>query len=52
MHDAYERLDVAADPYGVFMGGPSATGDIEGVIVPGAQGARTLTVLLVAPSAQ
>ena len=49
LHEAYERLDVAADPYGVFMAGPSATGDIEGVIVPGAQGARTLTVLLVAP---
>ncbi len=52
MHEAYERLDVAADPYGVFMAGPSVTGDIEGVIVPGAQGARTLTVLHVAPSAQ
>jgi len=49
LHEAYERLDVAADAYGVFMAGPSATGDIEGVIVPGAQGARTLTVLLVAP---
>jgi L-lactate dehydrogenase complex protein LldG len=50
MHDAYERLDLAADPYGVFMSGPSATGDIEGVIVHGAQGARTLTVLLFAPA--
>jgi L-lactate dehydrogenase complex protein LldG len=36
MHDAYERLDLAASPYGVFMAGPSATGDIEGVIVHGA----------------
>ena len=46
MHDAYARLDLAASPYGVFMAGPSATGDIEGVIVHGAQGARSLTVML------
>ena len=46
MHDAYNRLDLAASPYGIFMAGPSATGDIEGVIVHGAQGARSLTVLL------
>ena len=45
LHDAYARLDTAASPYGVFMAGPSATGDIEGVIVHGAQGARSLTVL-------
>ena len=28
MHDAYGRLDLAASPYGVFLAGPSATGDI------------------------
>ena len=50
MHDAYALLDVAASPYGVFMAGPSATGDIEGVIIHGAQGARTLTVLFLAPA--
>jgi len=49
MHDAYERIDLATSPYGLFMAGPSATGDIEGVIIHGAQGARSLTVLLVAP---
>jgi L-lactate dehydrogenase complex protein LldG len=48
MHDAYGRLDLAASPYGVFLAGPSATGDIEGVIIHGAQGARSLTVLLLA----
>ncbi len=37
MHDAYGRIDLAASPYGVFMAGPSATGDIEGVIIHGAQ---------------
>ena len=49
-HDAYGRIDLAASPYGVFMAGPSATGDIEGVIIHGAQGARSLTVLLLAPA--
>jgi L-lactate dehydrogenase complex protein LldG len=51
MYDAYARLDLAASPYGVFLAGPSATGDIEGVIIHGAQGARSLTVLLL-PDAQ
>jgi L-lactate dehydrogenase complex protein LldG len=32
----------------IFLAGPSATGDIEGVIIHGAQGARSLTVLLLA----
>jgi L-lactate dehydrogenase complex protein LldG len=48
VHDAYGRIDLAASPYGVFLAGPSATGDIEGVIIHGAQGARSLTVLLLA----
>jgi L-lactate dehydrogenase complex protein LldG len=50
MHDAYGRLNLTASPYGVFLAGPSATGDIEGVIIHGAQGARSLTVLLLAPA--
>jgi L-lactate dehydrogenase complex protein LldG len=50
MHDAYGRIDLTASPYGLFMAGPSATGDIEGVIIHGAQGARSLTVLLLAPA--
>jgi L-lactate dehydrogenase complex protein LldG len=51
LHDAYGRIDLAASPYGVFLAGPSATGDIEGVIIHGAQGARSLTVLLLARQA-
>jgi L-lactate dehydrogenase complex protein LldG len=50
MHDAYARINLIANPYGLFMAGPSATGDIEGVIIHGAQGARSLTVLLLAPA--
>jgi L-lactate dehydrogenase complex protein LldG len=48
MHDAYGQIDLTASPYGSFFAGPSATGDIEGVIIHGAQGARSLTVLLLA----
>lgn len=47
MHDRLKRL--TGSPYGLFLAGPSATGDIEGVIIHGAQGARSLTVLLLAP---
>jgi L-lactate dehydrogenase complex protein LldG len=50
MHDAYGQIDLTASPYGVFLAGPSATGDIEGVIIHGAQGARSLTVLLLTPA--
>lgn len=47
LHEAYAgKFDLQAIPYGLFMAGPSATGDIEGVIIHGAQGARSLTVLL------
>jgi L-lactate dehydrogenase complex protein LldG len=45
-YDAYDCIELTTSPYGVFLAGPSATGDIEGVIIHGAQGARTLTVLL------
>src|SRR5262245_17687876 len=50
MHDAYAQIDLVASTYGVFLAGPSATGDIEGVIIHGAQGARSLTVLFLAPA--
>jgi L-lactate dehydrogenase complex protein LldG len=49
MHDAYGRIDLTASSYGAFMAGPSATGDIEGIII---QGARSMTVLFLAPKAQ
>ena len=52
MHDAYGQIDLTASLYGVFLAGPSATGDIEGVIIHGAQGARSLTVLLLGPAAE
>ena len=41
-------LDLASSSYGVFTAGPSATADVEGVVNYGAQGARTMTILLLA----
>jgi L-lactate dehydrogenase complex protein LldG len=46
MHEAYRRAELGRQQYGVFMTGPSATADIEAVHVSGAQGALSLTVLL------
>ena len=47
MHEAYVRLDVRADGFGVFVAGPSKTADIEQSLVIGAHGPRSLLVLLV-----
>jgi L-lactate dehydrogenase complex protein LldG len=47
MHDAYARVDCAIESYGVFVAGPSKTADIEQSLVIGAQGAKSLTIVLV-----
>jgi L-lactate dehydrogenase complex protein LldG len=47
LHHAYGRRTDFDVRYGVLMTGPSATADIEGVLIHGAQGIRTLTVVLV-----
>ena len=46
LHDAYRHPGFLQARYAVLMTGPSATADIEGVLVRGAQGIRTLTVVL------
>ncbi len=46
LHQAYQRIELTQTSYGVFMAGPSATGDVEAVIIRGAQGVRSLTVFL------
>ncbi len=45
IQDAYDRPEFHEAGYAVFHTGPSATGDIEGVLIHGAQGVRSLTVL-------
>jgi L-lactate dehydrogenase complex protein LldG len=45
LHDAYGQEAHFNVGYGVFMTGPSATADIEGVLIHGAQGIRTLTIV-------
>ncbi|MBS1074042.1 LUD domain-containing protein [Gluconobacter sp. Dm-73] len=46
LHNAYQRPEWLQTHYAVFQSGPSATADIEGVLVHGAQGVRSLSVLL------
>src|ERR1700738_4623322 len=45
LHHAYRRPDFREAHYAVFHTGPSATADIEGVLIHGAQGVRSLSVL-------
>jgi L-lactate dehydrogenase complex protein LldG len=44
-HHAYRRPEWRQARYAVFHTGPSATADIEGVLIHGAQGVRSLSVL-------
>ena len=47
MYEAYTKVNLQSNNYGCFMLGPSATADIGAVMVRGAQGARTLTVVFI-----
>ncbi|MBB2199994.1 LutC/YkgG family protein [Gluconacetobacter tumulisoli] len=44
LHTAYRRPEFRTARYGVLMSGPSATADIQGVLIRGAQGVRSLSV--------
>jgi L-lactate dehydrogenase complex protein LldG len=48
IQDAYQHPCFRTAHYAVFHTGPSATADIEGVLIHGAQGIRSLTVVLTA----
>jgi L-lactate dehydrogenase complex protein LldG len=45
IHHAYQRPEFHSRRYACFHTGPSATADIEGVLIHGAQGVRSLSVL-------
>lgn len=46
MHQAYDRISVEEHRFAFFLSGPSKTADIEQSLVIGAQGPRSLLVLL------
>jgi L-lactate dehydrogenase complex protein LldG len=46
LQDAYDHPVFKTARYAVFHTGPSATADIEGVLIHGAQGVKSLTVVL------
>jgi L-lactate dehydrogenase complex protein LldG len=50
IHHAYQRPEFKTARYCVFHTGPSATADIEGVLIHGAQGVRSLSILALARS--
>ena len=51
LHRAYRRPEFRDRHYACFHTGPSATADIEGVLIHGAQGVRSLSVLPIARAA-
>jgi L-lactate dehydrogenase complex protein LldG len=51
LHHAYQRSEFRFGHYASFNTGPSATADIEGVLIHGAQGVRSLSVLPLARGA-
>ena|SRR5271154_6004708 len=51
LHHGYRRSEFRDRHYASFHTGPSATADIEGVLIHGAQGVRSLSVMPLARSA-
>jgi L-lactate dehydrogenase complex protein LldG len=51
LHHAYRRAEFRFGHYASFHTGPSATADIEGVLIHGAQGVRSLSVFPLARGA-
>lgn len=47
LHQAYQKIEVKQEGFGVFIAGPSKTADIEQSLVIGAHGARSTTVYVI-----
>lgn len=47
LHQAYEKIEVEREGFGIFIAGPSKTADIEQSLVIGAHGARSATVYVI-----
>jgi L-lactate dehydrogenase complex protein LldG len=47
LHEAYERIAMPRQGFGMWLSGPSKTADIEQALVIGAHGPRSCTVILV-----
>lgn len=52
MHEAYRKIGQGNYGFGVFIGGPSKTADIEQALVMGAHGPISMTVFILAGAAQ
>jgi L-lactate dehydrogenase complex protein LldG len=50
LHEAYDRIEPGRSSLGLFIAGPSKTADIEQLLVIGAHGPRSLTVICVGPT--